>query len=316
MRLARAGAALLAGALAGGCAPGATVSRAPSAALAPSLTDAIGMEMVLIQPGATLVGRFQPVCPVAGPTGTPTFAGTAPARPPGAGAGGAGGGAAGGAATRPPPDPHTLWTAADAALCEQMSRRDATPGFQVAIDHPFYLGKYEVTQAQWKRVMGSNPSVFQGSRVKDDADRHPVENVTWAQARAFLARLNRMDRTAHYRLPTEFEWEYAARAGTPGEPTWAAAREQAATGLTTLPVGSKKPNAWGVYDMFGNVWEWVDDFYNEKMFPDPTPPRGGREHVLKGASFLGDVKNFTPSTHGGGPGDGYDNGFRVVRDAR
>ena len=81
-------------------------------------------------------------------------------------------------------------------------------------------------------------------------------------------------------------------------------------------MGTKQPNGYGLYDMFGNVWEWVEDFYNEKTFADPAPPRTGTEHVLKGASVFGDVKNFTWSTHGGGPGNGFDTGVRVVREAR
>ena len=73
-----------------------------------------------------------------------------------------------------------------------------------------------MTQGQWKRVMGNNPSTFQGSMVTDDADRHPVESVTWQQAQAFIAKLNQFEKTTAYRLPTEFEWEYAGRAGATG----------------------------------------------------------------------------------------------------
>lgn len=83
---------------------------------------------------------------------------------------------------------------------------------------------------------------------------------------------------------------------------------------TTHPVGTKMPNAWGLYDMLGNVWEWVQDYYNEKIFADPTPPRSGKEHVLKGAGFLGDVRNTIYSIHGAGPGSTFDVGFRIVRD--
>jgi formylglycine-generating enzyme len=79
-------------------------------------------------------------------------------------------------------------------------------------------------------------------------------------------------------------------------------------------VGLKKPNAWGLHDVLGNVWEWVSDHYNEKIFPDPEPPRHGTTHVLKGGGFLSDVKNTTWSTHAAGPGDGFDVGFRIVRD--
>jgi formylglycine-generating enzyme required for sulfatase activity len=210
-----------------------------------------------------------------------------------------------------------VWTAEDYARCHELAARDATPGFEVTIDHPYYIGKYEVTQGEWKRVMGSNPSVFQGARVADDADRHPVDSVSWEDAQAFLRRLNELEPGARYRLPTEFEWEYAARAGVEGGLSWESARAQAQTSqLSTLAVGGKAPNPWGLHDVFGNVWEWVQDRYNGKLFPDPVPPATGTVHVLKGASFLGDVKNLTYTTHGAGPANGWDVGFRVVRELR
>jgi len=267
---------------------------APVGAQQPTLTNAIGMELVLVQPGSMLVGKFQPACPDS----------LAHRR----------------SASAPAVDPRTLWNASDYARCAEMVKRDAMPGFTATIARPFYIGKYEVTQAEWKKVMGSNPSVFQGSMVKDDADRHPVDNVTWADARRFVERLNVMDRTARYRLPTELEWEYAARAGASEEPTWAYIRdvawEQDIDKGTTHAVGTKKPNAWGLHDTLGNVWEWVSDFYNEKLFPDPTPPRTGTTHVLRGGSFVSDVKNTTWFTHAGGPGSGFDVGFRIVREVR
>lgn len=125
---------------------------------------------------------------------------------------------------------------------------------------PFYLGRYEVTQAQWRAVMGENPSA-----IKDP--RRPVEQVTWEQAQEFVGRLNRLENTNKYRLPTEAEWEYAARAGS----TTAYPRGDDAQGLEefawfgqqgnvgTRPVGQRRPNAFGLYDMLGNVWEWVQD---------------------------------------------------------
>lgn len=244
-------------------------------------TNRIGMELVLIQPGQMVVGKFEPTYPKPG---------------------------AGGPRSEPP-----SWTPADFQLAEQLAKRDATPGFEVTIKRPFYIGKFEVTQAQWKAVMGSNPAVFQGSAVAGDADRHPVENVTWAEAQAFLRKLNQLEKGRVYRLPTEFEWEYAARAGATGDIAWADIRQAAKLGTTTTqPVGQSKPNAWGLYDTLGNVWEWVQDVYNEKLFADPVPPRSGKQHVLKGASFVGDVKNATYLTHAAGPGNGWDVGFRVV----
>ena len=256
---------------------------------ASTFTNTLGMEFVLIRPGSMLTGKFKPACPDS----------NARRRNPAA-------------------DPRTQWNAADYARCAEMAASDAEPGFIVTIARPYYLGKTEVTQAQWRKVVGDNPSVFQGSKVKDDADLHPVDNVTWDHAQRFVDRLNQLDRSAHYRLPTEFEWEYAARAGANEEPTWAlihaTAWEQDVDKGTTHAVATKQPNAWGLHDMLGNVWEWVSDYYNEKVFADSVPARAGVTHVLRGGSFVSDVKNTTWFTHAGGPGSGFDVGFRVVRE--
>jgi len=242
-------------------------------AQAPTLTNSIGVDFVLIQPGSMIVGKFEPPVP----------------------------------------------KSADPRL-EAMAKAAAQPGFPVTVTRAFYIGKYEVTQAQWKAVMKTNPAIFQGDRVTDDADRHPVENVTWDDAQAFIRRLNALEKTDVYRLPTEFEWEYAARAGEDADTPWAVIRERAVAGynafFSTQMVGSKKPNAWGLYDTQGNVWEWVQDFYNEKLFADPTPLRSGKVHVLKGGGFAADVKNAIPATHAAGPGSKFDVGFRIVRDVK
>src|SRR5258708_20934867 len=159
--------------------------------------------------------------------------------------------------SRAPVDPRAQWNTADYARCAEMAKRDAMLGFTVSMARPYYIGKYEVTQAQWKKVVGTNPSVFQGRMVKDDADKHPVDNVTWADAQRFIERLKTMDKTAHYRLPTEFEWEYAARAGANEEPTWALIRESAweqdVDKGTTHAVGGNKQNTWGLYDTLGHA---------------------------------------------------------------
>jgi formylglycine-generating enzyme required for sulfatase activity len=255
---------------------------------APTQTNSVGMELVLIQPGKLLVGRFEPTCPSSSDRDD---------------------------AER---DPRARWTEADARRCAEMVKRDRRAGFTVTLARPYYIGKYEVTQGEWTKVMGSNPSVFQGHRVEGDATRHPVDSVTWDDAQQFIRGLNQREKTAAYRLPTEFEWEYSARAGASADPTWDEIRElaweQDIATATTHVVGTKKPNAWGLHDMLGNVWEWVSDYYNDKIFADPVPPVRGRTHVLKGAGFLGDVKNAIYSTHGAGPGDGFDVGFRIVRD--
>ena len=208
-------------------------------------------------------------------------------------------------------------TEADYKRIAEMAKADSSAGFPVNIDHSFYIGKYEVTQAQWRSVMGTDPAIFQGDKVTDDAGKHPVENITWDDAQAFIKKLNAMEKTRDYRLPTEFEWEYAARAGGEGDIPWTQIREQAITGYnsytSTHTVGEKKPNAWGLYDMLGNVWEWVGDYYNGRIFPDPVPAKTGSVHVLKGGGFLADVKNAIPATHAGGPGSKFDVGMRLVR---
>jgi formylglycine-generating enzyme len=252
-----------------------------------SLTNSIGMELVLIQPGSFVMGKFQPPYPQPD-TSTQNKSSSS----------------------------ERSYNAAEYALAKKLAEQDAQPGFTATIAKPFYIGKFEVTQAQWKQVMGSNPSVFQGTLVNDTADLHPVENVTWNDVQQFLQKLNTLEKGKRYRLTTEAEWEWAARAGATEDIPWAQIRASAQMGTrTTNPVGRKAPNGWGLYDMLGNVWEWVQDVYNEKLFADPVPPATGTQHVLKGASFVGDVKNATYMTHAAGPGNGWDVGFRVVLEA-
>jgi len=257
----------------------------------PTYTNSIGMAFVLIKPGTVVIGRFQPPYPK-------------PVDPSAPQAGRDGGGSG------------TPLTPEEYKKIEEIAKADYRPGFEVKIDRPFYIGKFEVTQAQWTRVMGANPSTFQGGKVTGPSDDLPVETVTWADAQAFIKKLNAIEKTSVYRLPTEFEWEYAARAGAEDDIAWADIRQQAYnSGPTPQAVGKMKPNAWGLHDMLGNVWEWVQDAYNEKVFADPTPLGQGREHVLKGGGFLADVKNMTYLTHAAGPGSKFDVGFRVVREA-
>lgn len=201
----------------------------------------------------------------------------------------------------------------DFQLAYQLAAKDALPGFEVSIDQPYYIGKFEVTQGEWKKVMKSNPSYFQADRVEGDADLYPVESVSFKDVQLFIKQLNKLDKEYAYRLPTEFEWEYAARAGAVDDISWSEINKVAVIATTSpKPVGSKMPNPWGLYDMLGNVWEWVEDYYNEQLFADPEQLKKGKEHVLKGAPFYGDVKNATYMTHAGGPGSKYDVGFRLV----
>ena len=139
---------------------------------------------------------------------------------------------------------------------EALSREQ--PVTQVRISRGFWLGKYEVTQAEWQAVMGTNPS---GN--SDCCGQCPVEQVSWNDTQEFIGRLNGRAGGNRYRLPTEAEWEYAARAGTTGDRygnldaiAWYGGNNSE---FGTNPVGQKAPNAWGLHDMIGNVWEWVED---------------------------------------------------------
>lgn len=168
--------------------------------------------------------------------------------------------------------------------------------------------------------MGFNPSLFNTEKVGMSTDLHPVGNVSWEMVQDFLTRLNAVDSIYSYRLPTEFEWEYAARAGNDKLLSWSDTGKQAwiqqTDKGTTKPVGTKSPNSWGIYDMLGNVGEWVQDYYNDDVLADPIPPSIGEVHVLKGGSITSDVTNATYLFHGGGPGNGYDVGFRLVRERK
>jgi len=153
-----------------------------------------------------------------------------------------------------------------------------SPVHKVTIKEPFYLGRYLVTQEQWKKVMGNNPAYFKG-------EKHPVENVSCNEIQVFFRNLNALesdDGTSRiYRLPTEAEWEYAARAGT-GTAYFFGEDESKLTeyawflensGFETHPVGLKKPNPWGLYDIYGNAGEWVQDEYHISYKGAPTDGR-------------------------------------------
>jgi formylglycine-generating enzyme required for sulfatase activity/tRNA A-37 threonylcarbamoyl transferase component Bud32 len=178
------------------------------------------------------------------------------------------------------------------------SERDETP-HQIILTRPFYLGVYEVTQEQYQRVMGKNPSEYNGAR-------HPVEQVSWEEAAEFCRKLSALPEEEAagrvYRLPTEAEWEYACRAGSTtefcfgdndaqlGDHAWF--RLNSVSG--THPVGEKKPNGWGLYDMHGNVWEWCNDWYGDYpkvMASDPVGPRGGSFRVERGGSWGSEAAN-------------------------
>jgi formylglycine-generating enzyme required for sulfatase activity len=161
------------------------------------------------------------------------------------------------------------------------------PAHQIKISEPFYLGKYPVTQAQWQAVMGVNPSQFQGN------PHHPVEQVSWNDVQSFIQKLNEREREKAYRLPTEAQWEYACRAGTErpryGDVDAIAWYDENSDDHTHL-VGEKLPNDWGLYDMLGNVWEWVQDWYDGSYYQysprvDPQGPDTGGYRVMRGGSW-------------------------------
>jgi formylglycine-generating enzyme required for sulfatase activity len=180
----------------------------------------------------------------------------------------------------------------DPATDENAGIRE-TPQHRVTISKPFYLGKYEVTQAQWTAVMGNNPSHFKGRS-------NPVEQVSWDDVQVFIQRLNRQEGHNRYRLPTEAEWEYAARAGTTGAYSFGDDADSLGryawyednSGDKTHPVGQKEPNAWDLYDMHGNVFEWVLDWYDATYYSrspgnDPQGPSFGLRRVFRGGSWNG-----------------------------
>lgn len=215
---------------------------------------------------------------------------------------------------------------------------DENPQSLVTISHGFWMGKYEVTQAEYLAVMGNNPSHFTG-----DPNR-PVDSVTWSDATNYCAKLTEREReraagritaSVAYRLPTEAEWEYACRAGTTtrfsygDDPDYSKLSDYAwyrqNAGFVTHAVGQKLPNPWGLYDMYGNVWEWCQDWYG--AYPggsavDPQGPAAGGsgggtpKRTMRGADY------FNPAQHCGSALRGYefvpkhpwppDFGFRVV----
>jgi formylglycine-generating enzyme required for sulfatase activity len=163
---------------------------------------------------------------------------------------------------------------------------DELPQHEVTLTKPFYMGKYVVTQEQWFEIMGENPSENKGRML-------PVTNVSWENCQGFIKKLNAKT-DGGYRLPTEAEWEYACRAGTTtafsfGDritPKDANYRDSVIG--KSITVGSYKPNAFGLCDMHGNVWEWCEDWlgdYPSGAVTDPRGPAKGQYRVLRGGSF-------------------------------
>ncbi len=196
-----------------------------------------------------------------------------------------------------------------------------SPRHMVTIPRSFYMGKYAVTQGEWKAVIGSNASKFQQC-----GDNCPAEQVSWNDAQDFIQKLNAKT-GKNYRLPNESEWEYACRAGASHEYCGSDDVESVGwhfknSGDTTHPVGGKQPNAWGLYDMSGNVWEWVKDWYHKNYDGAPSDgsawESGGdqRYRVLRGGAWVVEQGGLRSTNRGGGTPDernGGSGGFRLVR---
>ena len=220
----------------------------------------------------------------------------------------------------------------------ELGRFDDEKRHSITLTKDFWLGKYPVTQKEYRAVMEKNPSRFKG-------DNHPVEQVSWEDAKAFCRELNKcyvdqLPSGYHFDLPTEAQWEYACRAGTTtalnngknltnvyvkcpnlNEVAWysknIAVWDYKNSGDTSHPVGQKKANAWGLYDMHGNVEEWCNDWYGDYpngSVTDPQGPENGSNRVLRGGSWLNLAKgcrSASRNSHDPTYGDCYI-GFRVA----
>jgi formylglycine-generating enzyme required for sulfatase activity len=210
---------------------------------------------------------------------------------------------------------------------------DESPIHPVTLTQPFYMGRYEVTQAQWQARTGTNPSTFQSPSPQVPAEQvpnRPVERVSWDSIQGFLS-------ATDMRLPTEAEWEFACRAGTttafhsrPGDPNgtndYSLLGHVAWSGDNSLgqtrPVGQLAGNGFGLHDMSGNVWEWVNDWYSESYYAssplvNPPGPNAGSHRVWRGGGWNDSTDSFRSSVryNSGFASTGFGNyGFRVVRD--
>ena len=175
---------------------------------------------------------------------------------------------------------------------EQVDAYDSEKPVHEVTLSDFYIGKYPVTQKQWWQMMGNNPSKFAG-------DNLPVERISWNDVQEFLSKLRSMT-GKQYRMLTEAEWEFAARGGTKGKGYIYAGSNnlndvgwyQENSGSKTHPVGAKQPNELGIYDMSGNVWEWVNDWYgpySSSKQTNPTGPSSGSYRVARGGSWADDA---------------------------
>ena len=198
----------------------------------------------------------------------------------------------------------------------EKGRNDNETQHEVTLTKSYYIGKYAVTQEQWEAVMGDNPSYTKGAKL-------PVTYVSWDDCKKFIKKLNGITK-GKYRLPTEAEWEYACRAGTSTAYSFGNRLTKAIANYGDGPrgspkvVGSYKPNAFGLYDMHGNVSEWCEDWYATYLagaVADPKGPAKGERRVLRGGSYTGSGSWVRSSTRNSfAPPFPFDNhGFRLAR---
>lgn len=197
---------------------------------------------------------------------------------------------------------------------------DERPAYEVVVDG-YAISRYPVTQRQWSVIMGNNPSEFVG------CDQCPIDKVSWNDAQKFIAILNELT-GKKYSLPTEAEWEYAAKGGKGGKmykysgsndidaASWYAGN----SGRRPHPVGEKEPNELGLYDMCGNVWEWCLDWYNKNYYElnesnNPIGPSSGAGRVRRGGSWFTQAVNCKTTTRNNVKQDFTDDsgGFRLVQ---
>jgi formylglycine-generating enzyme required for sulfatase activity len=204
---------------------------------------------------------------------------------------------------------------------DELGRDDDETHHVVTLTEGFWLSTFEVTQDQWKELMDSNPS-----SIEDD--NLPVDNISWEDVQDFLELLNAAKASAVYRLPTEAQWEYAYRAGNVtrfywGEDSNGTGIDDHAwfsdnSGFEIHPVGEKEPNAWGLYDMSGNVSEFCQDYYGEypeEAISDPEGPDTGEFRVVRGGGFFSDQILCRAAVRERSQEQGGDNGrgFRLLR---